>query len=184
VESIQGAELYLALVDRVLEDRRLSAAEIRELARISNDRGLKNHQLRKLHREYIRGLCQVAYADGAIAADDHADLVKVTELLRLQPADLAEAMDNARVRRFPATSLPPPGSLIAFTGDHPDFSRDLLEGMAAGGGLQVHPRVTKKVELLVASDFNSQSSKARKAREYAIPIMPVTTFARVVGLTR
>lgn len=130
-DLLPQADPYLAVVDRALADRELSATEINELGLVANELGLTNLQLRKLHREYLRGLCQVAYADGVIGADEHGDLVKVTELLRLKPADLAEALDNARVRRFPATALPTTGSLIAFTGDDPVWSRDMLE-LAAG----------------------------------------------------
>lgn len=184
IDSVPQADPYLALLDRALADRDLSSAEIRELGLVSNELGLTNRQLLKLHREYVRGLCQVAYADGEIGRDEHADLVRVTGLLRLTPADLDAATDNARSRRFPATELPTAGSLIAFTGDHPGYSRNLLVGMAERHGLTVHDPVTRKVALLVASDFQSQSTNARKARDYAIPIMPVGTFAKLVGLVR
>lgn len=182
IASEPQADSYLALVDRVLADRDLTAAEINELGLVANELGYTNLQLRKLHREYLRGLCQVAYADGVIGADEHGDLVKVTELLRLKPADLAQALDNARVRRFPAEKLPPAGSLIAFTGDDPVWHRELLEAAAQRLGLEVHDSVIKKVSMLVASDFNTQSGKAKKARAYATPIMTVDVFARLVGL--
>ena len=172
IDSVPQADPYLALLDRALADRDLSSAEIRELGLVSNELGLTNRQLLKLHREYVRGLCQVAYADGEIGRDEHADLVRVTGLLRLTPADLDAATDNARSRRFPATELPTAGSLIAFTGDHPGYSRNLLVGMAERHGLTVHDPVTRKVALLVAAT-SSQSTNARKARDYAIPIMPV-----------
>ncbi len=41
-------------------------------------------------------------------------------------------------------------------------------------GLDVKPYVTKQVKLVVAADPYSESTKARKARDYGIPIVTET----------
>ncbi len=49
--------------------------------------------------------------------------------------------------------------------------RDEWIGDLAARGLAVWPGVTKKVRLVVAADPDSQSGKARKARDYDIAIV-------------
>ena len=75
-----------------------------------------------------------------------------------------------------------PGLMVAFTGE----SRFALEGvpidrecatvLARRAGLQVHPRITKKVQLLVDCDPNGASGNELKAREYGIPVVDEAAF--------
>ena len=54
--------------------------------------------------------------------------------------------------------------------------------MASDAGLEVRASVTKKLELLVVADPDTQSIKARKAREYGVRIMAEAAFWRALGL--
>jgi hypothetical protein len=85
------------------------------------------------------------------------------------------------------TTLPIMGSLrkgfrICFTGSGQDANGGLLgradlEILAASFGMQPVNGVTRsKCDLLVAADPSSSSAKAKKAREYEIPIISVTEF--------
>jgi DNA polymerase-3 subunit epsilon len=58
----------------------------------------------------------------------------------------------------------------------------MAEQIASKKGLQVMPSVTKKLDLLVVADPNTQSGKANKARQYGIRIVHEPVFWRVLGL--
>jgi DNA polymerase-3 subunit epsilon len=55
-------------------------------------------------------------------------------------------------------------------------TRELAEKLATEAGLEVRTSVTKKLELLVVADPETQSIKARKAREYGVRIMAERVF--------
>lgn len=55
------------------------------------------------------------------------------------------------------------------------------EQEVAEARLVPHPAVTKKVALLVAADPDSLSGKARKARDYGIPVVTEDGFARLLA---
>ena len=58
-----------------------------------------------------------------------------------------------------------------------------MQVKAAIVGMQPVRDVTKKgCDMLVAADISSQSSKARKARNYGIPVIEVTEFLNEVGI--
>ena len=54
--------------------------------------------------------------------------------------------------------------------------------MAADKGLNVLDRVTKKLDILVVADPNTQSGKAKKARQYGIRIMHEPVFWKALGV--
>ena len=60
-------------------------------------------------------------------------------------------------------------------GEH--YTRTRLEGIAKDIGIGVTGSVTKSsCDVLVASDVSSQSSKAKNARKFGIPIISVEDF--------
>jgi DNA polymerase-3 subunit epsilon len=73
------------------------------------------------------------------------------------------------------------GSRICFTGEarvgDGEYPRHLLETMAAIAGFQPVSAVTKKgCDVLVSADPTSMSGKAKKAREFQIPILSIENF--------
>ncbi|RSX51999.1 exonuclease domain-containing protein [Bifidobacterium callimiconis] len=72
------------------------------------------------------------------------------------------------------TPIPPPrlreGDRIVLTGAMSQRRADWIDDLAAVG-ITVWPSVTKKVRLVVAADVDTESTKARKARAYNIPIV-------------
>ncbi len=65
--------------------------------------------------------------------------------------------------------------LVVFTGKS-DVSRDDWVKFAAEKGYAFHKQVNKKVSLVVCSDVNSTSTKAKKARAYGIKLMSYAEF--------
>ena len=86
------------------------------------------------------------------------------------------------------TDHPWAGRLIAFTGDSRCSYRDVPLDREASvmlanrTGIEVHPRVTKKVTLLVDCDLTSTSGNERKANEYGIPVVSEREFWEALGL--
>ncbi|GGK63534.1 hypothetical protein Sme01_05740 [Sphaerisporangium melleum] len=172
---------YLALLDQVLLDRHISAAEADALVELATGLGLCRADLDRLHRDYLVALAQGALADGVVTDAERHELDLIAVLLHLPATATGEALAEA------ATRTPVPlarfaleqGDLVVFTGEMAE-GRETWERRARQAGYVPHPNVTKKVGLLVAADPDSLSGKARKARAYGIPIITPDAFARML----
>jgi DNA polymerase III epsilon subunit family exonuclease len=72
---------YLDLVDRVLADRVLTAAETDALRAAARRARLSDAVVARAHAEYVERLEKLAWADGELAADEAEDLRAVAALL-------------------------------------------------------------------------------------------------------
>ena len=78
------------------------------------------------------------------------------------------------------------GMKICFTGtavgsDGQELPRETLEALASKAGHTPVSSVTKKTcDLLVAADKSSLSGKAKKARDYGIPVISVSEFLDLI----
>ncbi|MCL3776578.1 MULTISPECIES: exonuclease domain-containing protein [unclassified Actinomyces] len=168
---------YAALLDRALLDRHLSLHEQDALVKAANEAGISREHVAMIHGCYLASLAAAALADGIVTDDERADLARVALLLELPPqavdASLAAAAAVARpvgTAAGPAGRQPEPGTRICLTGDM-SRPRTEIEELLRRAGYVPHPGVTKKVGLVVASDPDSASGKARKARSYGIPVV-------------
>lgn len=167
---------YLALLDRCLIDRHLSEHESRQLVALADDLGIGRDRAARLHAEYLDQLATIAWADGLRSAAEVADLAAVATLLQVPDALLTAALAprtpadtaDAAPRTLNAFSLPP-GSTVVLTGEM-SRPRAELEAALVAAGYRVATAVSKKVGLVVAADPDSLSGKARKARDYGIPV--------------
>lgn len=176
----RDADAYLDLLDRALLDRQLSDTEARALVDFAGTVGLGVAQVIKLHEQYLSALAAVALADSIVTEAERADLEQVTNLLGLEPAHLDKAL-HAPSPATPTTlgkfSLAP-GDIVVFTGQL-DQPRQVWEDRATAAGLVSGHAVTKRTRLVVAADPDTLSGKARKARDYRIPIIDIATFQRL-----
>lgn len=171
---------YLALLDRALLDRRLSAHERDGLVSLATDLGIGRDKALELHQVYFDDIVGIAWEDGILTHDELADIVLVGGLLgvdaeRITAATALESRPGTPAPRGSSSVLPEalslsPGDQIVLTGE---MSRPREEWIAdlTARGLVVWPGVTKKVRLVVAADPDSLSGKARKARDYGIAIV-------------
>ena len=178
---------YLAMLDQALLDRHISVTE--DLLAVAAELGIGRSAARELHAFYLRQLALVAWADGVISDAESNDLRMVGRLLGVRPEEvdllLAESEPSAGavqqpVRPVAGTFALNHGDLVVFTGEM-SRPRSEWEEISAGRGLVPHRAVTKKVELVVAADPDSLSGKARKARDYGIPVVTEDGFARMLG---
>ncbi len=183
---------YFAFLDRALIDRHLSAHESRGLADLANELGIGLDTVETLHLTYFDSVAATAWADGVLTDTELADLALVADLLEDPTARLAEAANAApagrvadgvgtvvgRVADAVGVSRPPvstaftlhPGDIVVLTGDmtrpRSEIERDLIAHDLVPSG-----NVSKKVALVVAADPDTQSGKARKARDLGIPVV-------------
>lgn len=171
---------YLALLDRCLIDRHLSQHEAVELIALADELGVDRPTALALHESYLQQLAAVAWADGVLTADERADIEAVARMLGVSDEVREQALD-ARGRE-PATPVAPapaagaaasafaPGSIVVLTGAM-SRPREHWEAELVAAGFRTASAVSKKVHLVVAADPDSLSGKARKAREYGIPVV-------------
>lgn len=184
------ADDYLAVLDAALIDRHLSESEQDELLDTASDLGLTVEDVIGFHHEYLAELARLAWEDGVVTPCEHDDLRLTAELLGLTAADVEGMLATARVQDELLDAPSPaaewsrftlaPGDLVAFTGDM-TLSREEWRSKAIDAGLTVPASgITKKTRLVVAADPDSLSGKARKARNYGIPIIKESAFAKML----
>lgn len=175
------ADEYLALLDRALLDRVLSASEQDGLIELARALDLTYADALALHRDYLTALARTAWADGVVTDDERRDLNAVADLLGLTGHDVDIALRDATVAQEPARwgqFQLRAGDVVAFTGQMTGH-RGEWESRATRNGLTVGS-VTKRTRLLVAADPDSLSGKAAKARQYGIPIVTPEAFETLV----
>lgn len=108
---------YLALLERMIEDRDLDSVERGELVATASLLGIDGAGLHRLHRDYLDRLISVAMRDGEITAREREDLHLVGVALDVE--DLEERMKQP-------TSLPaerPPSTESSNLAGHTSASR-------------------------------------------------------------
>lgn len=181
---------YLDVLDRALEDRRVTAAEADALAALAENWGIGRSQLHSLHKHYLESLVAAALADGVVSSAERRDLELVADLLGLERDALATALAEPPPLA-PASATQQQnlrGQSVCFTGAMTcrlrgePISRTHAEHLATEAGLIVTASVTKKLDLLVMADPDSLSGKARKARAYGTRIIAERAFWRALGV--
>ncbi len=168
---------YLLLLNMAMQDLFISKGEEVELVKWAEDLGVSEKEVKKLHEGYLDSFIQAALRDGVITVQEREMIEKVGAALHLPVAipntaqPIKANSDNLSV-----------GKKVCFTGEATGFngeqiSRADLEALAAKVGLHPVNGVTKKgCDVLVAADESSMSGKAKKAKDWGIPIISVEKF--------
>jgi DNA polymerase-3 subunit epsilon len=187
---------YLALIDRVLEDRLIDESEANAIVDAAVGWGLSSTQVTAAHRQYLQNLVFQALADGVVTESERKDLHVVAQLLGQDDTALDALLESASrqlagvKRHSPTENVPQKGSgqRVCFTGELQStcggepVTRELAEFLAEKAGFVVSSGVTKKLDMLIVSDPNTQSTKAKKARDYNVRILSETVFWRMAGV--
>jgi DNA polymerase-3 subunit epsilon len=175
-----GVESYLAVLDTVLEDRRVTTTEAGSLRDLAVSLGVGADTVIAAHQMYLRALAAAAWADGVITDAEYADLGEVAHLLGFPAHAVDIELDTAR-GMTPQMTIPVNGRVlhagdaVCITGDTVT-PRAELEARAVGAGLRVTGAVSRKTRVVVAADPDSESGKARRARELGIPLIAEPVF--------
>jgi DNA polymerase-3 subunit epsilon len=188
---------YLAFLDRILEDRRITKEEADTLFDLAKELDMSIDQALNAHHLYMRDLIHVALADKVITASEQKDLDEVRALLSIPEEIFQELLSKAREESEsadPAGGLDTPlqeeisGKTICFTGqftceiEGKIASKSLGQKLAEEKGMVVKKNVSKTLDYLVAADPDSMSGKAKKARQYGIRIVAEPVFWRMLGV--
>jgi DNA polymerase-3 subunit epsilon len=177
---------YLEVLDRAIEDRRLSEEEQAELADTATMLGLAADRVRSLHSDYMGTLIALARRDSIVTDRERYDLVLVGEALGI--AEVEELLDQPFEEHVASPRDGMAGKSVCFTGaltctyEGSLVTRELAHQLAEEAGMVVAPRVTKKLDMLVVADPDSLSGKAAKAREYDIRIIAEAAFWPMLGV--
>ncbi len=188
------AASYLNLLDRVLEDRVVTLTEAQSLEAIAQEIGLSKSKAIELHESYLRSLALVAWQDGTVSDTERHDLLEVTKLLGISEEFFLQALEESskpvapiivdEIRRVEDFS----GKMVCFTGNllstinGKPINREQAEQFARDAGMIVKDGVSKKLDVLVIADPDSQSGKAKKAREYGTRIIAERAFWQKLGI--
>ncbi|HEY0890271.1 MAG TPA: exonuclease domain-containing protein [Nocardioides sp.] len=174
-------EAYVDVLERALLDGHLSEHEKDDLVGVAAQFGLAREQLDKVHRVYLTALAGAAWADGVLSDAELLQLSQVSAALSIPVQEaqhiVREAKEAAAPFELPALHLEA-GDRVVFTGEL-STSRDAWVERIAALGLE-HGTVTKSTRVVVASDPDSLSGKAAKARSYGIPIVTEHAFEAAV----
>jgi DNA polymerase-3 subunit epsilon len=171
----EPAELaYLDILDRFLEDRMLDEDELDALGDLADSLGIPRHMQPALHLDYFNAFVSGAMRDGLITPGENEHLQELATTLGISAEVVPAVTKTAKL-----TALA--GLRVCFTGtatlDRRPVERRELERLAANYGLQPVGSVTQKgCDLVVAADSTSMSGKAKKARDWGIPVMSVQDF--------
>ena len=176
--AIESAE-YLNLLEDALADRHLDRTEVEDLIELAQELRLNVSEIESIHKQYIRRLCDGAFSDGDLTAKVLLDIQKVAELLRI--ANWKSIVEEAARRIGDSVEHPLKGTKICFTGTM-SMSRSDIESLAEESGLIVMGAVSRKVDFLVVADPFSESTKARKAREFGTQILSEKAFLELISV--
>jgi DNA polymerase-3 subunit epsilon len=172
-------ESYLEVLESALLDHYLSRHEEEALVEMACELNLSRQLLDEIHCEYLRSMARVALADGAVTDTERAELLQVAELCGLKPNNVDTALAMAPARQACAEFELAPGDVVCLTGamrrPRPEWEAELGQRGILTGSL------TRRTRILIAADPDTVSGKAKKAREYGIPIINEDTLTRLLG---
>jgi DNA polymerase III subunit epsilon len=111
-------------------------------------------------------------ADDQLTHQERALVIQLAGLLDLRDLEVEALLARAEglVSRVVTEVELKPGDLVVLTGMSEARKRELT-ALAEARGLVVWPSVKRGVVAVIAQDPGSGSGKARKAREYGIPVV-------------
>lgn len=184
-----GLVEYLHLLDQCLTDRLLTPDEAEGLLKLASNWGMTKHEVHTAHQAYLTDLAWAALADGVVSEAERKDLLSVADWLGLAPEAVNSALSSASTGSVIdlAERSSFTGKRVCFTGElrctlaREPITRDRAEELARESGMVVLPNVTRRLDMLVVADPRTQSTKAKKAREYGIEIVAETVFWQMIA---
>ncbi len=168
---------YLLILNIAMEDLIISKEEEGELASWAEDLGISKSEITTLHQGYFDSFVQAALRDGIITIHESEMIELVGKALNVPvvipetPQLIKANSENLSVGKRVCFT----GSATGLTGE--TIHREDLEALAARVGLHPTKDVTKRgCDILVAADESTMSGKAKRARDWGIPVISVQKF--------
>lgn len=169
----EASDKYIGFLVQAMVDGRLDMRELSKLHGIAAERGLSADDVNMLHEQYLQQLIVQAWADSVVTEQERRWLISIAGELNIERNRVEDLVTSARKLELR------PGDRVTFTGAMAT-PREVWEARARAAGLDVGG-VIKASVVLVASDVNTQSGKAKKARALGIPIVDEVTFAHALA---
>ncbi|MET3719220.1 3'-5' exonuclease [Arthrobacter sp. UYEF21] len=83
---------YLAMLDRALIDRQISASEANSLVALADDLGISRSSAEQLHVDYMISILAAAWDDGIVTAEEEADLRLVADILDISQESITRGL--------------------------------------------------------------------------------------------
>ena len=166
---------YRYEVNAALDDNEITEMEWEALEALAQRLGLSKAEQAKQHEILYGRIEESARRNGVLLDADIQYLEGIATALDLtiEPMERTKEgqVDWDRIER------------VCFTGDSGSGpSRAELEGIAQSVGQSPQRNVTMKLDALVAWDITTMSGKARKARQYGVPVIETEDYlARFEG---
>ncbi len=187
---------YRRELEKALADRLITVEEKDQIAKVAADLDLDRESARNANNSLIDDLIESAGSDGIITKFEEDDILQVGELLGIGAGTVLE-----KIKQFLALAKDEKpkkpvekadvalgnGKIVCFTGEMrgtfqgTQITRETALKLAEEAGYKPVDSVTKKVDILVVADANSQSGKAKKARQYGIEIIAEAAFWNMIG---
>lgn len=185
---------YLNILEDALSDRVITENEASKLFELARDYDISKEEVIEIHEEYLRRLIRVYLFDRIISNSEYEDLEKVSKILGIHEKlnlmiDLEKTDINGLENREANSISEVEGKSVCFTGQlisnfrGQRIERAFAQELALGKGLVIKKSVTKKLDILVVADPHTQSSKAKKAREYGVKIIAEPVFWKMIGVS-
>lgn len=160
---------YISLVLRSLQDQNFSAFELNEIEDLARRQGLSKIEILKANELVLNHLASIFWADGVLSTSERDFLHRASELLGVtdfQPekvSDLPYQPENAQLNLFQ-------NKTVLLTGFQPAEKTELLS-VIRELDLILANSFSKKVDVVVARDPDTQSTKAKAARKSGVPVL-------------
>lgn len=169
-------DAYQQLLITALDDDVLTESELNLLVSKAAALGLSREEATAIHESMIKRMAISAWADGILTDDEEALIRSAAESLDVSRTVVDTLLSSPRESTQVALV---PGGRISFTGEL-EMPRESWEQRVVALGYTVGG-ITKKACALVAADPESRSGKAKKARDYGVPIISEPELAQLIG---
>ena len=196
---------YSIALQSYIEDKEVSDEEILKIQEFVSEFNISIDEARQIHKHILDTYTDIALLDSKITDEEMYKLRQISKLLGIENY-LEESIKNSsnnniknklldktisvlplkRESNFYIEDLK--GKLVCFTGDilvvssGQEYDKDGLTSVSKNKGINISSTLNKKVDILVAQDVFSQSSKIQKAKNYGIRILDSNDFARKIGV--
>jgi hypothetical protein len=188
--SADAVRAYALQLGAAAADFEIDEWEVEELSELVAELALTPAQVRAAHTAHVEALLEDRLRDGLLTWAEQQEVRAFARLLgvgnREVEALLTAAAAQATVEGQPTRAgadAPGTGISVCFTGEFValPLTREEVSELAEQAGMQVLPRVTKKLDVLVCLDPEAGTSKLAKAAEYGTIVIDQDTFLALAG---